>query len=81
MHILDSEFFDKIDEISVDKFILRCIQCCSHFDANFKNGYNTHYSIRLRRTIPQCPICKVAADNYVGDDEKIENGLDNEDEG
>lgn len=80
MHISDTEFFDKIEEISVDKFILRCIVCSSHFDANFNNGYNTHFSKRCNRVIPQCPICHSAADNLIPDEANLENTLDNEDD-
>lgn len=78
MNICDTEFFDIISENGIDNYTLRCIQCYARFDANFKNGYNTHYSIRCQRVIPACPICRSAADNLIGDDEKIENGLDNE---
>ena len=77
MNIQDQEFFDKIDEVAIDKFVLRCLVCCSHFDANFNNGYNTHFSSKCNRVIPECPICHSAADNII---ENEESSLDNENE-
>lgn len=76
MHIADEEFFDKIEEIAIDKYILRCMICQGRFDANFNNGYNTHWSIKCNRTIPVCPICGNGADTFAN----LQNALDNDDE-
>lgn len=80
MDIRDQEFFDTIDQSGV-KYILRCLLCNAHFDANFNNGYNTHYSIRCARTIPTCPICFNSADKLIGEaEENFRNGIDNDEQ-